>query len=300
MSTEAPASPQATGNPPVPVPSQQPAPAAPAVAKPVLPGSKAWAEMSQEQRHAQLRGPENLRARGHSPARDMREAVRPPGEAPPPADQQQAPPADATKFKVGKFEVSEGEIAAMMERQAQDDLRKATIPPTPADYKLALPETLKLPGDGKYQFDEAGNKASFDAARAWAHSRGFSQSDFSEMMGLYASHHAQQEAALAERSRQEIAKAGVNAPQRVDAVGKWITGLVGEADARPIRATVVTDAHLRFYEKLMVREVSQGAAAFSTQHRVPADDGKIPGYEGMSFEQRREAQDRNAGRRMGR
>ena len=29
----------------------------------------------------------------------------------------------------------------------------------------------------------------------------------------------------------EIAKAGVNAPQRVDAVGKWITGEMGEADA---------------------------------------------------------------------
>jgi hypothetical protein len=99
----------------------------------------------------------------------MREAAatRSPGEAPPSADQQQAPPADGTKFKVGKFEVSESEFSAMMERQALDDLRKATVSPSPADYKLTLPENLKLPGDGKYQFDEAGNKASFDATRAW-------------------------------------------------------------------------------------------------------------------------------------
>jgi hypothetical protein len=297
MSTESPATAPAAGS--SLGPAAAPAPSTPIAPAPVTPGSKAWAEMSQEQRHAQLRGPENPRSRGYSPARDMREAAAArPGEAPP--DQQREPPADGTKFKVGKFEVSEGEIAAMMDRQAQDDLRKATIPPTPQDYKVALPETFKLPGDGTYRFDEAGNKASFDAARAWAHSRGLSQSDFSEMMGLYASHHAQQEAALAERSRQEVAKAGVNAPQRVDAVGKWITGLVGEADAKPIRATIVTDAHLRFYEKLMTREASQGAAAFSTQHRVPAEDGKIPNYAGMTFEQRRQAQDQNAARRTGR
>jgi hypothetical protein len=246
--------------------------------------------------------PENPRARGYSPARDMREAAatRAPGEAPPSADQQREIPADGTKFKVGKFEVSEGEFGVMMERQALEDLRKATVPPTPADYKLALPESLKLPGDGKYQFDEVGNKASFDAARAWAHNRGMSQSEFSEMMGLYASHTANTEAMLAERSRQEIAKVGINGPQRVDAVGKWITGMVGEADAKPIRATIVTDAHVRFYETIMNKLTSQGTAPFSQSHRVPPDTAKIPGYEGMSFEQRRLAQDQYAARRTGR
>jgi hypothetical protein len=302
MSTEAPAAPQATGNPPAPAPAQQPAPAAaPAVAK-VTPGSKAWAEMTTEQRHAQLRGPENPRSRGHSPARDMREAAatRSPGEAPPSADQQREIPADGTKFKVGKFETTESELGEMLERQSLEDLRKATVPQTPADYKLALPESLKLPGDGKYQFDEAGNKASFDAARAWAHNRGMSQSEFSEMMGLYASHTANTEAMLTERSRQEIAKVGINGPQRVDAVGKWITGMVGEADAKPIRATIVTDAHVRFYETIMNKLTSQGGASFSQSHRVPPDTAKIPGYDGMSFEQRRLAQDQYAARRTGR
>jgi hypothetical protein len=290
----APATPPAS-----PAPSQQATPA-PA---PVTPGSKAWAEMSQEQRHAQLRGPENPRARGHSPARDQREAVaaQATGQDAPaasdPSVDPQAPPADGTKFKVGKFEVSEDQVASMLDRQAQDDLRKATIPPTPQDYKLVLPESLKLPGDGKYQFDEAGNQATFNAARAWAHSRGLSQSDFSEMMGLYASHHAQQDAALAERSRQEIAKAGINAPQRVDAVGRWITGMVGEADAAPIRRTIITDAHLRFYETVMSKITSQGVASFSQSHRVPPDTAGIPGFDKMSFEQKRQAQDTLAARR---
>jgi hypothetical protein len=289
-----------TSSPSSPAPSQQTAPAPAPV--PVTPGSKAWAEMTQEQRSAQLRGPENPRARGHSPARDMREAAatRSPGEAPPSADQQQPAPPAGDKIRIGKFETTESEFSAMMERQALDDLRKATVPPSPADYKLTLPENLTLPGGVKFQFDEAGNKATFDAAKAWAHNRGMSQSEFSEMMGLYASHTANTEAMLSAQSQTEIAKIGVNGPQRVDAISKWLTGMVGEADAKPIRATVVTAAHVRFYETIMNKLTSQGGASFSQSHRVPPDTAKIPGYEGMSFEQKRLAQDQLAARRTGR
>jgi hypothetical protein len=249
--------------------------------------------------------PENPRAEGYSPHVDRREATaaaRASGDTPPPpsADPQQPPAPAGEKVKIGKYEVSEGELGTMMERQALEDLRKATVPPSPADYKLAIPETMQLPGDQQFKFDEAGNKAAFDAARAWAHNRGMTQSDFSEMLGLYASQEAQQHAALAERSRQEIAKAGVNAPQRVDAVGKWITGMVGEADAAPIRATLVTDAHLRFYETIINKLTTQGGASFTQSHRVAPETNKIPGYDGMSFEQKRFAQDQLAARRGGR
>jgi hypothetical protein len=48
----------------------------------------------------------------------------------------------------------------------------------------------------------------------------------------------------------------------------------------------------------MMQKVStQGAASFSQSHRAAPDTNPIPGYETMSFEQRREAQDRNAARR---
>jgi hypothetical protein len=286
-------------------PSAAPAPraaphehAAPAPAVPrVTPGSKAWAEMTPEQRHAQLRGPENPRARGHSPARDQRDAAAsdPAAGDAPASEEPQAPAHSTEKLKVGKYEVSEAELASMMDRQAQDDLRKATIPASPEAYEAKLPAGLKLPGGLEYRFDQT--DPSLIAARNMAHAKGWSQQDFSEALGIFASHIAGKEAALAERSRAEVAKAGVNAPQRVDAVNRWITGMVGEADAKPIRATLVTDAHLRFYENLIGKLTSQGAASFSGQHRVPPDEGGIPGFEGMSFEQRRFAQDQNAARR---
>jgi len=284
---------------PAPVASQPIAPAA----APVAPGSKEWAAMTTEQRHEQLRGPPNPRSQGHSPARDTYEAAAaarngtaaPQQQDPPSAD---APQASAEKFKVGKFEVSESEIAGMLDRQAADDLRKATVPPTPNDYKLELSADAKLPGGVEYKFNAS--DPSLAALRNWAHAKGFDQSTLSEMLTIYATHEAQQNAVLAERSRAEIAKAGVNAPQRVDAIGQWIRSEVGDADAKPILATIVTDAHLRFYEKLQHKITSQGSASFSQQHRVAPDDGKIPGFENMDFAQRRFAQDQAAARRNSR
>jgi hypothetical protein len=204
-------------------------------------------------------------------------------------------PAPGEKFKVGKFEVSEDQLAGMMDRQAHEDLRKATMPATPDDYKLELSPGAKLPGEVEYKFN-AGDP-SLAALKNWAHAKGFDQSTLSEMLTIYATHEATQNAAIAARAREEVAKAGVNAPQRVDAVGKWITGEMGEADAAPIRATIVTDAHLRFYEKMMQKVSSQGTASFSQSHRTAPDTNPIPGYESMTFEQRRYAQDQLAARR---
>ncbi len=183
----------------------------------------------------------------------------------------------------------------MLDRQAQEDIRRANVPPSPAEYKLEISPDAKLPGGVEYKFN-AGD-ASLVALRNWAHSKNFDQSTLSEMLTIYATYEAQQNAALAEISRAEILKAGPTAPQRVDGISKWIRAEVGDADAKPILATMVTDAHLRFFEKMQQRISSQGAASFTTSHRVPADDKAIPGYETMDFAQKRYAQDQLAARR---
>jgi hypothetical protein len=241
--------------------------------------------------------PGNPRSRGHSPARDTYERAAQdqvsgePGPAPSTGDPE-PPPAPGEKVRVGEHEVTAEEFAAMMQRQAADDLKRATLPATPEAYKAELPPDTKLPGGLEYKFDAS--DPSLAAARNWAHAKGLSQGEFSEVLAIYASHVAGQEAALAELSRAEIAKAGPNATQRVDAVGKWITGFMGEKDGTPIRRTIVTDAHLRFYEKVITQLTNQGGASFSQQHRVPAEDRGIPGYDKMSFAERRFAQDQRA------
>jgi hypothetical protein len=208
-------------------------------------------------------------------------------------DDPQAPAAHSTdKLQVGKYQVSEADVASMMERQAIEDQRKLTLPASPEAYKAELPADLKLPGE--YKFDQS--NPSLAAARNWAHQKGLSQTEFSEVLAIYATHEAQQNAIIAERSRAEIAKAGVNAPQRVDAVRKFITAEMGAADAAQINALIVTDSMLRYHERMIQKISSQGTASFSQSHRAAPEQG-IPGCDKMSFEQRRFAQDQQAARR---
>jgi hypothetical protein len=222
------------------------------------------------------------------------------GDAPSPsaerpaAEDSQAQTHSTEKLKVGKYEVSEADVASMMERQAIEDQRKLTLPSAPEAYKAELPADLKLPGGREYKFDV--NDPTMIAARNLAHSKGWSQQDFSDALGLFASHQAQQDALIAERSAAEVAKAGINAPARVDAVRRFITAEMGEADARQINALIVTDSMLRYHERMIQKITSQNTASFSQQHRAAPEAG-IPGYDKMSFEQRRFAQDQRAAQR---
>jgi len=217
-------------------------------------------------------------------------------DAPPAsADKPAAPPAAQGKVKVGEYEIDPETLGQMMQRQAVEDQRRLTLPSAPEAYEARLPADLKLPGGQEYTFDQ--NDPSLADARRMAHAKGWSQADFSDALGIFASHHAQQQAMLAERSALEIAKAGANAGARVDAVRRFVTAEMGEQDARQINALIVTDSMLRYHERMITKLTSQGAASFSQSHRVAPDTNGIPGYETMTFEQRRQAQDQNAARR---
>ena len=73
------------------------------------------------------------------------------------------------------------------------------------------------------------------AARNLAHAKGWSQQDFSEALGIFASHIAGEQAVLAERSQQEIAKIGANGPQRVDAGSQTSTNLARQTSKGSFR-----------------------------------------------------------------
>jgi hypothetical protein len=275
--------PAPAANPPA-SPPQQP-PAKPAAAKPVAPDARAWAEMSPDERashqRAELdrqagRGPQHLhtRAPDGTPLIDGKRAdgstYQPDGE-PAPADSA-APANTGEKHKFGDLELSAEEIRDLVAHKAQQDLHKASIPATPAEYRAELPADLKLPGGATYTFDQ--NDPSLIAARNLAHAKGWSQQDFSDALGIFAGHQAQQEALIAEAARREIEKAGVTAPARVAAVSTWIRSEIGDREAAPILKTLVTAAHLNFYEKMMSKIINQGVAGFSGKHR-DVDTGKL-------------------------
>ena len=145
---------------------------------------------------------------------------------------------------------------------------------------------MKLPGGATYTFDQ--NDPSLIAARNLAHAKGWSQQDFSDALGIFAGHQAQQEALIAEAARREIEKAGVTAPARVAAVSTWIRSEIGDREAAPILKTLVTAAHLNFYEKMMPKIINQGVAGFSGKHR-DVDTGKLSDeqYSKLSYSQKK-------------
>jgi hypothetical protein len=87
----------------------------------------------------------------------------------------------------------------------------------------------------------------------------------------------------------ELAKLGSNGPARVDAVQRWM-----DASGLSVwKGGMVTAAQV----EQMERHMAQGAGRFSQSHRAAPEDSRIPGYENMTFEQRRYAQDSIAARR---
>jgi hypothetical protein len=119
---------------------------------------------------------------------DQHEAAA--ARAAPPEDRPAADPAAAAtasnaKHRIGAYEISEGELATMMTRQAADDLRKTQVPASPADYKLDFEAALPAGVDFRFDESDPGSSATLDAARQWAHAQGLSQSEFSKLLAMY-------------------------------------------------------------------------------------------------------------------
>jgi hypothetical protein len=248
--------------------------------------------------------PANPRASGHSPAIEQRTAAaaRASGDAPPAADQQPPPakadapaPGASEPVKVGDMTVTQEELQEFFRTKGESELRKANLPPTPADYKIELPADFKAPEGVQVKFDET-DPLLVDG-RNWAHSQGFDQSQWSQMLALYGSAKAREAALINRAAAAELNKLGHNATMRVSAIENFLRGHLGDDLASHMRGMLVTEKIVRGVETLIHKFSSQGAASFSQAHRVAPDDpGKIAGYDKMTFEQRRYAQEQRANR----
>ena len=84
----------------------------------------------------------------------------------------------------------------------------------------------------------------------------------------------------------EVAKLGPTGPTRVDNVTRYLDA----AGLGTLKSGVITADHVIAWEKHITQQTTRGDAR-------PPDSGGIPGYDKMSFEQRRLAQDQLAARR---
>lgn len=96
---------------------------------------------------------------------------------------------------------------------------------------------------------------------------------------------------------------GSAASQRIDAVSRWLTSQVGTRGAALMVAQLrnfPVAGMVEMFETLARSASGQGSASYSQSGRSEADDGgRIPGYDQMSFSEKRAAQDAMAARRGG-
>jgi hypothetical protein len=290
--TTAPAAPA----PAAPATTRSPAPLTPGASKP---GERQAALSAAEQQRRLDRGP---RLKGEAPA--ARDATKAPPDGRSTSGYPYAPePAGDAPEKIklaDGFEFTPEELTDLRARAALEATRKLTLPAAPTGYKNEFPADFKLPDGVELKLDE--RDPLLGQYRAFAHEQGFDQSTYSKGLGLVAMIRAQEAIQFQTAFKSEVTKLGAGSAARIDATVQWLTSMAGpEAKAlckvfqlAPVADTVVA------VENLMKRFSSQGITPFNTAHRADAPDaGKIPGYDKMSFEQRREAQDRRLAQQRG-
>ena len=245
----------------------------------------------QAQHQQQQRPPENPNTRGHSPARDAREAaaVRQPGDQQQSDQQQQQQPTGSDEVQIGDVKISPDKFKAIMQRQGEIDARELTLPKDANGYTLDLPADFKPPADVKFEFNK--DDPTLARARQLALNRKLDQATFSDFLSVYAAERISEATKINNARNAEIGKLGSMAPQRIDAIKTFIHATCGSDLGAAIEQMLCTSKQVEGFEKIINQFSRQGGTQFSQAHREgepPA--GKIPGYENMSFEQKRAAQ----------
>jgi hypothetical protein len=228
-----------------------------------------------------------------------------PAAAPAQLDQAGKPAAD-TAHKFGDTTVTEAELQEFLANKGARESGRLQAPETPDGYKVELPKNFQAPLGVEVALNPS--DPAFGQLRGWAHSHGIDQSAFADLLGVHAGPQASQLALGKFAYESEVAKLGAAGPGRIDALATWLRGTLGDQgkilsgvrDAKGnVHGGILWTADIvGALEKLMNNQRSQGAASYTGNSRDLGvrDAGKIEGYAGMSFEQRRFAQDQRRGR----
>lgn len=206
-----------------------------------------------------------------------------------------ADPVQGQSVRIGDIEIDEASLRDIMARDAAAEVRRHSLPATPEDYEARLPENFQPPAGLEFKIDA--NDPLIAQARAQAHAMGATQEDFSKMLGIYAAAKVQEVARIAERRNAEVEKLGAAAPQRIDTVLRWLEANATPEEFKPLKETLSTAGHVKFFERMITRLTNQGGASFSQAGRVP-DDGKVSDevYNSWSYSQRKEYAERMSAR----
>jgi len=164
------------------------------------------------------------------------------------------------------FRASYDQLAAF---KASDDVRRATLPGSPNDYKAELPTDFKVPDGVTFQFKT--DDPLLAQAQAVAHKAGLTQEQFSQLLGIYAGGQVSSAQQIQTARNAEVAKLGATGPARIDALTTFFRAYLGEADGNAIMARAFTAADVQRLEKMVSKITTQGGARFSGNGRTAPD-----------------------------
>jgi hypothetical protein len=205
---------------------------------------------------------------------------------------QTSPPTPSDKIKIDDAEYGAQELRDALAERAVRRSRELTRPQKAEDFKLATTPNFQPPAGLDFKLDP--DDPAVGMYRAFALKNGFTQDQFTEGLDLVASLRVGEAHAVSKAKAAEVAKLGAAGTQRIDTVTTWLAAMTGDNGAAMVRVLQmcpVADTIVAF-ESLMQRFQTQGAGAYTpTGRRVETPSGQIPGYETMTFEQRRAAQE---------
>ncbi len=172
----------------------------------------------------------------------------------------------------------------------------------PEDIKIELPKEFKIPeGSGikPEQLKINDKDPRIAPLRAFAQKHGISQEAVSDLVAFdaelqIAAYTADQTARAAELTEANKAL-GEKAQDRRNAVANWVNGLVSKGELTADEAAAIptadaTPAVITLMEKLIAKANGTIPGHVPSKEPPGAKPGDIPGYDTMTFEQRRAAQ----------
>lgn len=199
-----------------------------------------------------------------------------------------APASDGEKHRFGDLELTAKEISDIVARQAADDSRRLTLPSDPSGYTLDLPKDFVLPEGIEVKFDP--NSPDIHLARQFAKNAELTQEQFSQLLSIAGAMQVRQASTFKAARDAEVAKLGATGSQRVTAIQTFLRGHLGDTIARPFITTLVTEAQVRGWEKLIQKVTTGGLSSFSHAGRNsgerPAMDDAT--WNNMNYSQQKE------------
>lgn len=205
---------------------------------------------------------------------------------------------DGTTYKIGSLELTEAQARDLLARDAAEKSHKLTLPATPADYKMNLPPDFQVPQGVEFVPDDTDPR--WAMLQNLAHKNGLSQETVSRIVELDAAGKVAEIQAMNNAKAAEVAKLGATGTARKTAVDTFVASVPGVTAemAKGFSKFMFVAQQVETMEKIMASFRNQGAGTFTnTGREPPANTGAIPGYATMTFEQKRDAQERQRGGR---